>query len=36
MARTVSNLEKKFNAMLKESSARDKEKLLRGVLGRLE
>ncbi|KAF8507906.1 hypothetical protein BU17DRAFT_100205 [Hysterangium stoloniferum] len=35
MARTVASLDKKYKAMLKEDSAKEKEKLLRGVLGKL-
>jgi hypothetical protein len=35
MARTVTSLEKKCKVMLKEDSVKEKEKLLRGVLGKL-
>jgi len=35
MARTVASLDMKYKALMKEDSAKEKEKLLRGVLGRL-
>lgn len=35
MARTVATLDKKHKAMLKDETSKGKEKLLRGVLGKL-